>query len=170
MLNTLRRRLPLVEVLLAPSPVQGIEAPPALVKAIQSLNVQSPDVILLARGGGSIEDLWAFNEEVVARAIAASKVPVISAVGHETDFTIVDFVADSVAESEWNETNIKARALLRAPAFTIAAGGIARWKDSGKRATSVSASRKPCQHRARLTLTEVCGRATSSRQRARPAG
>jgi exodeoxyribonuclease VII large subunit len=94
MLNTLDRRLPVVEVLLAKSPVQGIEAPPALVKAIQSLNLQSPDVILLARGGGSIEDLWAFNDERVVRAVAGSQVPVICGVGHETDFTLCDFAAD----------------------------------------------------------------------------
>ena len=94
MLNTLRRRLPLVEVLLAPSPVQGSEAPPALVKAIQSLSLQSPDVIILARGGGSIEDLWTFNDERVVRAVAASQVPIISGVGHETDFTLCDFAAD----------------------------------------------------------------------------
>jgi exodeoxyribonuclease VII large subunit len=93
-LNTLRRRLPLVEVLLAPSPVQGTEAPPAIVKAIQSLILQSPDVIIIARGGGSIEDLWAFNDERVVRAVASSPVPVICGVGHETDFTLSDFAAD----------------------------------------------------------------------------
>ncbi|MGZ9225611.1 MAG: exodeoxyribonuclease VII large subunit [Anaerolineales bacterium] len=94
MLNILRRRLPLVEIIFAPSPVQGVDAPPALVNAIQSLVLQSPDVILLARGGGSIEDLWAFNDERVARAVATSQVPIICGVGHETDFTLSDFAAD----------------------------------------------------------------------------
>jgi exodeoxyribonuclease VII large subunit len=94
MLNTLRRRLPLVEVILSPSPVQGTEAPPAIVKAIRSLNLQSLDVLIVARGGGSIEDLWAFNDERVVRAVVASDVPVISGVGHETDFTLCDFAAD----------------------------------------------------------------------------
>src|SRR6185436_17020994 len=94
MLNTLRRRLPLVQVILAPSSVQGMEAPPALVKAIQALNLQFPDVIILARGGGSIEDLWAFNDERVVRTVALSEVPVICGVGYETDFTLSDFAAD----------------------------------------------------------------------------
>lgn len=94
MLNTLRRRLPIVEVIFAPSPVQGTEAPPAIVKALQSLSLQSPDVIIMARGGGSIEDLWAFNDERVVRAVASSSIPIICGVGHETDFTLSDFAAD----------------------------------------------------------------------------
>ena len=96
MLNTLRRRLPLADVILAPSPVQGVDAPPALVSALERLNrlAPRPDVILVARGGGSIEDLWAFNDERVVRAVAASQSPVISGVGHETDFTLTDFAAD----------------------------------------------------------------------------
>jgi len=95
MLNTLRRRYSLVQVVLAPTPVQGEEAPGGIVQALQAINrVVEPDVILLARGGGSIEDLWAFNTEPVARAIVASQAPVITGVGHETDFTIADFAAD----------------------------------------------------------------------------
>lgn len=94
MLNTLRRRLPLARVILAPSPVQGVEAPPALVNALNYINKQKPDVILLARGGGSIEDLWAFNDERVVRAVAESQAPIICGVGHETDFTLSDFAAD----------------------------------------------------------------------------
>jgi len=95
MVDTLRRRYPLVEVILAPSAVQGREAPPEIVAGLQNLNrTAAPDVILLARGGGSIEDLWAFNDENVARAITASNAPVITGIGHQTDFTIADFVAD----------------------------------------------------------------------------
>jgi len=94
-LNTLRRRYPLAQVILAPTAVQGDEAIPGIVEGLKNLNaLAGADVILLARGGGSIEDLWAFNDERVARAIAASAAPVISGVGHETDFTIADFVAD----------------------------------------------------------------------------
>jgi exodeoxyribonuclease VII large subunit len=94
-LNTLNRRLPLVKVILAPTPVQGLEAPQAIVSALQALNRAGvPDVIILARGGGSIEDLWAFNDERVVRAVIESSAPVITGVGHETDFTLADFAAD----------------------------------------------------------------------------
>jgi len=92
--NILRRRYPIVKVLLAPTLVQGANAASMIASAIQTINDFDIDVLIVARGGGSIEDLWAFNEEIVARAIYASRVPVISAVGHETDFTIADFVAD----------------------------------------------------------------------------
>ena len=90
-----RRRAPNVGIILAPCAVQGADAAGEIVAAIQALNRDGrPDVILAGRGGGSMEDLWAFNEECVARAIAASSIPTISCVGHETDFTIADFVAD----------------------------------------------------------------------------
>jgi exodeoxyribonuclease VII large subunit len=93
--NVLSRRYPLAQVVLAPAAVQGVDAPPQIAAALAALNaLGNVDVIILARGGGSLEDLWAFNDEQVARAIAASAVPVISAIGHETDFTIADFVAD----------------------------------------------------------------------------
>ena len=94
-LQTLNRRLPTLRVTVAPTPVQGVEAPAGIIAALKRLNsLPDLDLIILARGGGSIEDLWAFNDEGVARAIFASRYPVISGVGHETDFTIADFVAD----------------------------------------------------------------------------
>ena len=90
-----RRRNPKVGILVAPCAVQGASAAPEIVRAIRELNANGEcDVLLVGRGGGSIEDLWAFNEEIVARAIAESRIPVISCVGHEVDFTIADFVAD----------------------------------------------------------------------------
>src|SRR5215469_920287 len=100
MLRVLRTRYPLAHVILSPALVQGAEAPAAIAEALDLLNEHGEaEVVILGRGGGSIEELWAFNEEVVARAIARSRIPVISGVGHETDFTIADFVADHRAST-----------------------------------------------------------------------
>lgn len=97
-LATLRQRLPGVPVVLYPAPVQGAGSAEKIAQAIEQANQRAEcDVLIVCRGGGSIEDLWAFNEEVVARAIAASVIPIVSGVGHETDFTIADFVADERA-------------------------------------------------------------------------
>ncbi len=98
-LRTLKARFPLIDVLLASTLVQGSEAPAQIEAAIQRLNrwsatVEPIDVLIVARGGGSLEDLWAFNEERVVRALARSAIPVVSGVGHEVDFTMADFVAD----------------------------------------------------------------------------
>ena len=94
-LSVLARRFPLVEVEILPVPVQGKEAPPAIIATLNAASkARRHDVILLTRGGGSLEDLWAFNDEAVARAIRASSIPVIAAIGHEVDFTIADFAAD----------------------------------------------------------------------------
>jgi exodeoxyribonuclease VII large subunit len=93
--SVLGRRWPHAELILAPATVQGQEAAPSICRALECLDrLDGIGVVIIARGGGSLEDLWAFNEEAVARSIAALSVPVISAVGHETDFTIADFVAD----------------------------------------------------------------------------
>ena len=93
--NVLRRRYPLAEVILSPTLVQGTEAPAQIVAALERLNTHTnADVIIVARGGGSLEDLWCFNDEAVARAVANSRIPVVSGVGHEIDFTLVDFAAD----------------------------------------------------------------------------
>ena len=102
-LSVLERRFPPARVVLCPVPVQGLDAPQAIADAIAAFNdvaeddVQRPDLLIVGRGGGSTEDLWAFNEEVVARTLAASTLPVVSAVGHESDVTIADLVADERA-------------------------------------------------------------------------
>ena len=121
--NVLRRRYPLVEVVLSPTMVQGDEAPPQIVAAIQVLNqLTDVDAIIVARGGGSLEDLWAFNDERVARAIYASQSPVVTGVGHETDFTIADFVADVRAPTP------SAAAELAVPDQQELRGAVASWR------------------------------------------
>ena len=107
MIRILRRRYPIAKVLLLPVRVQGAEAPPEIVGAIRYANRwQLADVLIVGRGGGSMEDLWAFNDERVARAIYASEIPVISAVGHEPDVTISDFVADRRASTPSNAAEL----------------------------------------------------------------
>jgi exodeoxyribonuclease VII large subunit len=118
-LNVLGRRYPLAEVVLAGCQVQGAGAAETIVEALYALYDQDVDVIIVARGGGSIEDLWPFNEEIVARAVFASPVPLISGVGHETDTTMIDYVADLRAATP------SAAAELVAPDIDTLAGDIA---------------------------------------------
>jgi exodeoxyribonuclease VII large subunit len=94
-LNTLERRYPFAEVILSPATVQGEQAPKEIIAALRVLDQKiHPDVIILARGGGSLEDLWAFNDEEVVRAVASFPIPIVTGIGHETDFTLCDFAAD----------------------------------------------------------------------------
>jgi exodeoxyribonuclease VII large subunit len=93
-INTVKRRFPKIKLIISPAKVQGIGSEDSIVNALQKIQEFSPDTIIIARGGGSMEDLWCFNEEKVAKEINLCKIPIISAVGHETDFTICDFTAD----------------------------------------------------------------------------
>jgi len=117
MLTVLDRRFANLRILIHPARVQGQGAAEDIADALRRLNRDYPeiDVLLLGRGGGSIEDLWAFNEEVLARAIAESKIPVISCVGHETDFTIADFVADLRAPTPSAAAELVIQAKKRTP-------------------------------------------------------
>ena len=122
-INVLTRRYPLAEIILAPAQVQGNGAADTICDAIAALNERTDiDVIVVARGGGSIEDLWPFNEETVARAIYASRVPVVSGVGHETDFTIADMVADRRAPTP------SAAAELISPDIAELSAQVAGWR------------------------------------------
>lgn len=130
MINVSSRRFPYAKIILYPALVQGPDAPPQLVDGLRYFNENNAaDVIIIGRGGGSIEDLWAFNDERVAYAVASSQIPVISAVGHETDFTICDFVADrraptpsaaaEIAVPDTNELKNKFNNVIRHEAMTI---------------------------------------------------
>jgi len=162
MLNTIRRRYPLVEVVFAPTSVQGGEAPKGIIAALEDLNDKAhPDVILLARGGGAIEDLWAFNDEGVARAIVASQSPVITGVGHETDFTIADFAADLRAPTP------TAAAELATPDKTELKSSLAEAVERTSRAISTQVSSMQWEleaHTNRLQLFSPQSRIRSDRQ------
>lgn len=111
-ITTLRRRFPIVPILIYPVPVQGEEAPRAIADALEYMNRRNDvDVLIVGRGGGSLEELWAFNEEIVARSIHRSRIPVVSAVGHETDVTISDLVADVRAATPTAAAELVAPAL-----------------------------------------------------------
>ncbi len=120
MLNVTGRRYPLADIVIFPSAVQGAEAPAQLCTGIGYFNAMSNvDVIIIGRGGGSLEDLWAFNDEALVRAVAASDIPIISAVGHETDFTLCDFAADRRAPTP------SAAAEIAVPDISAIKGGVA---------------------------------------------
>ena len=156
MLNILRRRAPQIRVTIVPALVQGAEAAPQLIRGIELVNQHAlGEVLVLARGGGSIEDLWAFNDEALARAIRNSKVPVVSAIGHEVDFTISDFVAD-----------------LRAPTPSAAAELVSgNWVDVVERVRESSIRLKSLIHRdlgqKKLLLSHLVARVVSPKDRLR---
>jgi len=143
MLNILQRRFPGVSVVLAPARVQGAGAAGEIAQAIRDLNAYGEiDVMIVGRGGGSLEDLWAFNEELVARAIFESEIPVVSAVGHEIDFTIADFVADLRAPTP------SAAAELVVKDRTAIAGALRQWVASmrGEIEQLIAAQRDTIRH------------------------
>jgi exodeoxyribonuclease VII large subunit len=170
-LHVLSRRFPLPEVLLSPTAVQGEAAPPQIVSAIEALNERDEvDVIIVARGGGSLEELWAFNEERVARAVAASRIPVICGVGHETDFSLADLAADVRAPSPSaaaelvvpDQAEVRAQLKERAMALVAALASIIqerRWL-LGKQAQALKHLSPATQlMQARQRIDDLIGRA-----------
>ena len=157
----LRRRAPPVELVIYPSLVQGAEAPAALVAALKSAAMRNEcDLLLLVRGGGSLEDLWAFNDESVARQIAASPAPIISGIGHETDTTIADFVADRRAATP------TAAAELASAGWFDAANEVDALEDALQNAMrSALENRMQALDRLALRLTHPAQRLAAGRQR-----
>jgi exodeoxyribonuclease VII large subunit len=136
-LTTLRRRFPALPVILYPAAVQGASAPRELAAAIRAANAHAHvDVLILCRGGGSLEDLWAFNEEIVARAVYESRLPIVSGIGHDTDFTICDFVADARAA-----TPTGAAQLVAPDCAALRAGVAALWRRFTRAAAHQSSNR-----------------------------
>jgi len=170
-INVLSRRYPLAEVLLSPTQVQGETAPPQIVAALEALNERDDvDVIIVARGGGSLEDLWAFNDERVARAVAASRIPVLCGVGHETDFSLADFAADVRAPTPSAAAELVApdRAELRAQVAGLSAAQVAalrgdveerRWKLAERMQALKHLSPEAQLAQARQRLDDLLGRA-----------
>src|SRR5437588_877959 len=159
-LTTLLRRLPGTPVIIYPTPVQGSIAVSGIIAAITAANARAEvDVLILCRGGGSIEDLWAFNEEAVALAILQSRIPIVSGVGHETDFTICDFVADLRAPTPTGAAVLIV--LERSALLTTATALRARWQRNAERVLEVrmqrldAASRRLVHPAARLGAQSV---------------
>lgn len=145
-LRVLGERWPVAEVILRPCPVQGEGAAEQIAEAITDLEVLMLDLILLARGGGSIEDLWAFNEEIVVRAVAGCRVPVITGIGHEIDFTLADFASDhrAATPSQAAEISVPAKGeilrLLRSHAARLHRRAESRVRDGGLRLSRLEGS------------------------------
>ena len=161
--NVVRRRYPFAELLLAPTPVQGAQAPAGIVAALEAIQEDGrAEVVIVARGGGAVEELWAFNDERVVRAVFASKVPVVSGVGHETDWTLIDDVADLRAPTP------SAAAELCVPALAEIGERLDEFRDRLVRSTSqaLAQERDDLAHlQARLWRSGVRGRVLERRQR-----